>query len=144
MIWVVVVLSYLQYRQEITCRKPRPRRVLDASRPRLRRPQTRPSCVSPASDPHPARVCGRPQSRLPAGTISICCLWASGRRKHITSEFFGNIQPALSLSQSVHTCSYCSNRQTPKKIAFKGKKWENSLNIQEIESFHPCREIILL
>ena len=72
------------------------------------RPQTRPSCVSPASDPRPARVCGRPQTRLPAGTISFCCLRTSGRRKHITSEFFGNIQPALSLSQSVPTYSYCS------------------------------------
>ena len=66
------------------------------------RPQMRPSCVSPTSDPRSARVCGRPQTRLPAGTISFCCLRASGRRKHITSEFFGNIACSLTLSVSSH------------------------------------------
>ena len=76
----------------------RPRRVPPAFAGARRR-------VRAASRPHPTRVCGRPQTRLPAGTISFCCLRASGRRKHITSEFFGNIQPALSLSQfpRVHT-----------------------------------------
>ena len=37
-IHVLLLSLQIQYRQEITCQKPRPRRVLDASRPRLRVP----------------------------------------------------------------------------------------------------------